>query len=68
MASCREVRKVEDLQVSVRCAKNAWPIRSIALIGKGSPAASLGVLFDFTGNGVNTAGQKVGDMVNEQGL
>ncbi|EIW54383.1 uncharacterized protein TRAVEDRAFT_173577 [Trametes versicolor FP-101664 SS1] len=34
--------------------------------GKGRKVTSLGVLFDFTGNDVNTTVQKVEDMVKEQ--
>ena len=33
---------------------------------RGRSVTSLGVLFDFTGNDVNTTVQKVEDMVNEQ--
>ena len=33
---------------------------------RGRHVTSLGVLFDFTGNDVNTTVQKVEDMVNEQ--
>ena len=35
-------------------------------MGRGRKVTSLGVLFDFTGNDVNTTVQKVEDMVKEQ--
>ena len=33
---------------------------------RGRSVTALGVIFDFTGNDVNTTVQKVEDMVNEQ--
>ena len=38
---------------------------SLTSLARGRSVTSLGVLFDFTGNDVNTTVQKVEDMVKE---